>query len=157
MPNNLDMVCYRGDLSNTCECPQDEEQSNSYQSGKCMQGNDTENHDNICGTSSTELIINSHTFSNLYKAPMQSFMFHTPQQRAHTLSDFEIATIVMKTGKLNSIEAKIPVSSNWNLQLFESLCTSDSDHEVLTFLRYGWPLNWEAGPMAQTWESQFCN
>ena len=53
--------------------------------------------------------------------------------------------------RINVIGLRIPVASNWNLQLFSSLCTSSSDREVLQYLTFGWPLNREHGPVSKTW------
>ena len=55
--------------------------------------------------------------------------------------EVEIARYVMRDGWINALGCKVPVRSNWNLQLFESLCTSRSDKEVATFLQFGWPID----------------
>ena len=58
-----------------------------------------------------------------------------------SLTDIQCAQIVMNTNKINAVHARIPVRSNWNFELFESLCVTDRDYQVLTFLRYGWPID----------------
>ena len=64
------------------------------------------------------------------------------------IQDVEIARYVMQDG----LGCRIPVRSNWNLDLFDSLCTSRSDKEVATFLRFGWPIDRNANiPMTQTY------
>ena len=70
---------------------------------------------------------------------------------ASIMSDLQIAQAIITDNRLNSVSLCIPLHTNWNLPLFRSLCTSDSDREVLTFLTYGWPLNRENGPVQQTW------
>ena len=82
-----------------------------------------------------------------------SLLQHQMSVAPSQMSDLDTAKAVMKTNKINCLQAKIPVKSNWNLELFASLCTSTSDREVLTFLTYGWPLNREPGPVAQTFSN----
>ena len=65
--------------------------------------------------------------------------------------DVQIAQYIMTTGKINAVGARIPLNSNWNMRLFRSLCTSDSDQEVATYLQFGWPLNRENGPVERTY------
>ena len=72
---------------------------------------------------------------------------------AGTPQGLELALLLLHDGRLNSVGLRIPLHTNWNLQLFSSLCTSDSDRELLAFLTYGWPLNRLPGPVAQTWDN----
>ena len=65
--------------------------------------------------------------------------------------DIDIAHYVIQTGKINALQAKIPLRSNWNIRLFWSLCNSDSNIEVATYLQYGWPLGRLQGPVSQTY------
>ena len=97
---------------------------------------------------------NQRTLHDFHHAPFNliDLASYSPQM-ALMDNDIEVARYIMHTGKLNSVCAKVPIKSNWNLRLFQSLCTSQSDFEVLEFLRYGWPLNREPGPVAQTWEN----
>lgn len=57
--------------------------------------------------------------------------------------DLDIAVAVRESGKPNVYGLQIPVASNWNFSLLESLASSASDREVIAFLQYGWPLNRE--------------
>ena len=65
--------------------------------------------------------------------------------------NLNITEYVIATGKYNVVQARIPLKSNWNMRLFWSLCESDSDREVATFLQFGWPLNRQEGPVTQTY------
>ena len=56
-------------------------------------------------------------------------------------ADLDIATYVRRSKVANAFEVKVPVTSNWNLKLLSNLVTSIEDREVVTFLRYGWPLS----------------
>ena len=47
----------------------------------------------------------------------------------------------MKKGYPNAWGARIPVESNWNIQLFDSLLHNYHDREVITWLKYGWPIS----------------
>ena len=46
---------------------------------------------------------------------------------------------VMKGGYPNRFGARIPVKSNWNLQLLEDLLVDYKDKEIVEWLKYGWP------------------
>ena len=70
-----------------------------------------------------------------------------------SMTPLQIAHYVIQTGQINAAGARIPLKSNWNLRLVDSLCESDSDRRVLTFLRYGWPLNRLEGPVEKTWKN----
>ena len=52
------------------------------------------------------------------------------------VDDLQVALLIINDGHLNSMGLRIPVRTNWNLRLFDSLSRSQSDKEVLTFLRY---------------------
>ena len=83
-----------------------------------------------------------------------SFRFiHQPLLQPACLTDMEIVHMVIQDGQPNSMGLRIPLRTNWNLNLFQSLCTSRSDYEVLTYLRYGWLLNRNKGSVAQTFEN----
>ena len=69
---------------------------------------------------------------------------------AELYSDLEIAQAVNKSGVCNAVGLRIPLKSNWNIELFWQLCTSRADREVALYLLYGWPLNRDNGPVAQT-------
>lgn len=58
-------------------------------------------------------------------------------------SDLLLAERVRSSGKPNVYGLRVPVPSNWNFSLLDSLATSVSDREVVSFLKYGWPLNRE--------------
>ena len=64
-----------------------------------------------------------------------------------------MASLVINSGVINAVGCRIPLQSNWNHRLLQQLCTSDSDREVATYLLYGWLLNRDPGPVAQT----YCN
>ena len=67
--------------------------------------------------------------------------------------EVSIATAVMNSGKNNSVGLKIPLKSNWNMELFINLCTSRSDREVAQYLLYGWPINRQPGPLTWTYRN----
>ena len=82
---------------------------------------------------------------------MQSLKFSLLQvQHDCGLDDVEIAKSIMMDGRINALGLQIPVKSNWNHLLLDSLCTSRSDREVAMFLKYGWPLNRANVPTAIT-------
>lgn len=58
-------------------------------------------------------------------------------------SDLQVAQQVLQSGKPNVYGARIPIDSNWNFSLLWALSRSTTDREVVSFLRYGWPLNRE--------------
>ena len=61
-----------------------------------------------------------------------------------------LANCIINDGRPNSSGLQVPLKTNWNLKLFSSLCTSQSDREVLKFLKFSWPLNRTEGPVTQT-------
>ena len=52
-----------------------------------------------------------------------------------------VCNYIRSTGKISAIGARIPIPSNWNIKLFQSLAVSDADREVVTYLTYRWPLS----------------
>lgn len=56
-------------------------------------------------------------------------------------ADIDIAEAVMRTGKFNFQEARIPIHTNWNTDLMESLLVDYEDKQVTEFLKYGWPIS----------------
>ena len=75
----------------------------------------------------------------------------TDSLQYNRLRDVWMALLCGLSNRINAIGLRLPVASNWNLQLFNSLCTSTSDREVLQYLTFGWPLNRDPGPVSQTW------
>ena len=67
------------------------------------------------------------------------------------ISDVYISNCVRETGKFNFCGAQIVISSNWNHELLDALCTSASDKEVASFLKYGWPINRQDAPLTKTY------
>ena len=49
--------------------------------------------------------------------------------------------LVTQGGYPNTWGAQIPVQLNWNLELMDSLLMEYEDREVITWLRYGWPVS----------------
>ena len=81
---------------------------------------------------------------------------HRPMQVKHTLTmgdQVGLVETILKDGRINAVGCRIPLESNWNLNLLESLCTPASDREVLTYLRFGWPINRDESPVTCTWEN----
>ena len=68
-----------------------------------------------------------------------------------SMTPLQIAEVVMQDGRPNVLGCRIPLKSNWNFQLLDSLCESRYDCEIVQFLRYGWPLNREVAPVAKTY------
>lgn len=62
-------------------------------------------------------------------------------------SDLSLAQGLRSSGRPNIYGLRIPIQSNWNLSLLKSLVTSTSDREVVQFLEFGWPVNWEGEQM----------
>ena len=62
----------------------------------------------------------------------------------------DIVDYVRSFGKPNVYAAKVPIPSKFNFPLMYSLAESVSDREVIQFLMYGWPLNHDGRPVAQT-------
>ena len=48
---------------------------------------------------------------------------------------------VIASGKPNRWGCKIPIHSNWNLPLFQSLLHDYDDIEIIQYLRYGFPIS----------------
>ena len=46
--------------------------------------------------------------------------------------------------------ARIPLATNWNVELMSQLATSVADREVVQFMRYGWSLNHDGTPTTVT-------
>lgn len=69
----------------------------------------------------------------------------SPQVTYHSqaAADLQLALKVRASGKPNVYGLQIQLESNWNFELLDSLATSVNDREVVSFLRYGWPLNRE--------------
>ena len=47
----------------------------------------------------------------------------------------------MSMGYPNAWNARIPVKSGWNLELMDSLLVNYEDREVVSWLKYGWPIS----------------
>lgn len=60
---------------------------------------------------------------------------------AANAQDINNARVVRATGKFNFQEARVPVKTKWNLELFEQLLTGYHDAQVVEFARYGWPVD----------------
>ena len=60
--------------------------------------------------------------------------------------DVIIAELVKQLGYPNVYGARIPVKTNWNLQLLEGLLQGYHNKEVIEFLWFGWPANRLPGP-----------
>ena len=59
------------------------------------------------------------------------------------IEDILLANMVTNSGVHNRWGCRIPVKSNWNVNLFDSLLSEYHDREILEFLRYGFPISWE--------------
>ena len=53
--------------------------------------------------------------------------------------DIALHEEVIKNGYPNRWGARVPVSTKWNLELFEALLSDYKDKEVVEWMRYGWP------------------
>ena len=58
-----------------------------------------------------------------------------------THDDVTLAHRVKREGYPNVYGARIPVKSNWNLEVMSDLLQDYPDKEVVEFLRFGWPAN----------------
>lgn len=54
----------------------------------------------------------------------------------------KVHELVFQSGKPNFAYCKIPVQSNFNVDLWEHLLTDYHDQRVVDFIKYGWPLNY---------------
>ena len=65
-----------------------------------------------------------------------------PQQVViNNQSMVELCNCVMREGYPNAWGAKIELNPRWNLELLDSLLVGYYDREVVTWLRYGWPIS----------------
>lgn len=66
--------------------------------------------------------------------------------------DLDLAAKVRQSGRPNAYGCRIQLNSDWKFTLLDSLATSTSDRETITYLKYGWPLNRELPvPLSLTW------
>ena len=72
------------------------------------------------------------------------------QRAASIWEQIQLVDYVRSTNTSNVYGARVPLASNWNLQLLQQLTTSTSDREVVQFLRYGWPLNHDGSEVSIT-------
>ena len=52
-----------------------------------------------------------------------------------------LAHKVISSGRCNRYGVRIPVKSNWNLELMESLLSEYQDQDAIESLRYGFPIS----------------
>ena len=60
---------------------------------------------------------------------------------------------IQELGMPNVYGLRIPIKTNWNVELLHQLVTSTSDREVVQFLTYGWPLNHDGRQVSITMEN----
>ena len=78
------------------------------------------------------------TYVQVLQMPQQQRMGN----QINTLEEHvQLVNYVKSFNSINAIGAKVQLCTKWNLGLMQQLANSDSDREVITFLRYGWPLN----------------
>ena len=78
------------------------------------------------------------TYVQVSQMPQQQRMGN----QINTLEEHvQLVNYVKSFNNINAIGAKVQLCTKWNLGLMQQLANSDSDREVITFLRYGWPLN----------------
>lgn len=66
--------------------------------------------------------------------------------------DVRLAMLVISSNQYNFEGLQIPVGSNWNTELLEQLLVGYDDREVVTFLKYGWPVDRDHTiPIPDTW------
>ena len=69
----------------------------------------------------------------------------TTQQVLHNVDKIILANKVIRSGKYNSDSdgLRIPLQSSWNVNKFQQLLRDSDYHdlEVITHLKYGWPVN----------------
>ena len=54
---------------------------------------------------------------------------------------------VRASDKPNYLEARVPVSAHWDLNLSENLLADYEDKMIVDLLRYGWPMGWSNLPL----------
>ena len=62
----------------------------------------------------------------------------------------QLVHYIRSTGKHNVYGPRIPIPSNFNIELMTQLATSVADREVVQFLLFGWPLNHDDSPTTNT-------
>lgn len=65
--------------------------------------------------------------------------------------DIDIVNQVQAWGVPNVFGARIKLDSCWNFELMQQLVTSTCDREVVEFLKYGWPVNYNGSHPPITW------
>ena len=96
---------------------------------QCSNKNDVQvsqvSHDNYtCKTLFTNSVAPK---SSMRSGSLPFYSCHNSSLTFVCADELQVATMIMQDGRANSMGLHISVTSNWNLQLFESLCTSWSD------------------------------
>ena len=60
-----------------------------------------------------------------------------------------VYTRVKATGVPNAIGAKIPITTGLNIGAWEKYLVEDSDQQLLSFIRYGFPSSYQGPPAPQ--------
>lgn len=58
-------------------------------------------------------------------------------------SDMDLVNYVRSWGVPNVYGARVILKSCWNFELLQQLVTADCDRQVLEFLKFGWPINYQ--------------
>lgn len=70
-----------------------------------------------------------------------------PEPELMDSDGIKLADLVKSTGKFNFEEARLPIPTHWNTQLFAQLLEGYEDKEVAEFIRYGWPIDRQNIPL----------
>ena len=73
------------------------------------------------------------------KRPIKQEAKEVMEWLSHSDKDIKLHQEVVRKGYPNRWGARIPVQSNWNLELMDSLLRHYEDMEVVDWIRYGWP------------------
>ena len=65
---------------------------------------------------------------------------HTRKELEHEHPDIKLCRLVRENGYPNRWGAKIPIKTNWNITLFESLLEGYHDKEIIEWMKFGWPV-----------------
>ena len=66
---------------------------------------------------------------------------YSNDRQSHDRERIRVCNFVMEHGYPNAWGAQVPVESGWNLELLDSLLRGYEDREVVTWLRFGWPVS----------------
>lgn len=61
---------------------------------------------------------------------------------------------VRKTGLPNRVSLRIPVHTQWNINLLDQLLSDYEDKDIVEWLKFGWPIGFQQGTVQPAWAEQ---